>query len=85
MANSVVMRASVQEKKMHYPVMTERQIASRWKISLKTQKISVRLLPRKITCCGWPGRISLGKRAIAILYFEKAPTIPRYNLIINRV
>ena len=24
------------EKKMHYPVMTERQLAFRWKISLKT-------------------------------------------------
>jgi hypothetical protein len=36
MANSVVMGASVLEKKMHYPVMTERQVAFRWKISLKT-------------------------------------------------
>lgn len=35
-ASSVVMRASVLEKKMHYPVMTEKQIAARWKISLKT-------------------------------------------------
>lgn len=34
--NSVVMGASVLEKKMHYPVMTERQLAARWKISLKT-------------------------------------------------
>ena len=24
------------EKKMHYPVMTERQVAARWKVSLKT-------------------------------------------------
>ena len=24
------------EKKVHYPVMTERQIAVRWKVSLKT-------------------------------------------------
>jgi len=23
-----------QEKKMHYPVMTERQVAARWKVSL---------------------------------------------------
>ena len=30
------MGASVLEKKMHYPVMTERQLAARWKISLKT-------------------------------------------------
>lgn len=30
------MGSPVQEKKMHYPVMTERQIAFRWKISLKT-------------------------------------------------
>jgi len=30
------MGASVLEKKMHYPVMTERQLAFRWKISLKT-------------------------------------------------
>lgn len=30
------MGASVLEKKMHYPVMTERQVAFRWKISLKT-------------------------------------------------
>jgi len=36
MANSVVMGSSVLEKKMHYPVMTERQVAARWKISLKT-------------------------------------------------
>lgn len=36
MANSVVMGASVLEKEMHYPVMTERQAAARWKISLKT-------------------------------------------------
>ena len=36
MANSVVMGSSVREKKMHYPVMTERQVAVRWKISLKT-------------------------------------------------
>jgi predicted site-specific integrase-resolvase len=30
------MGPSVSEKKMHYPVMTERQVAARWKISLKT-------------------------------------------------
>ena len=30
------MGSSVLEKKMHYPVMTERQIAARWKVSLKT-------------------------------------------------
>jgi hypothetical protein len=36
MVNRVVMGESVQEKKMHYPVMTERQLALRWKISLKT-------------------------------------------------
>lgn len=30
------MGASVLEKKMHYPVMTERQIAARWRISVKT-------------------------------------------------
>ena len=30
------MGASVLEKKMHYPAMTERQLAARWKISLKT-------------------------------------------------
>jgi hypothetical protein len=30
------MGASVLEKKMHYPAMTERQLAFRWKISLKT-------------------------------------------------
>ena len=34
--NSVVMGSSVQEKKMHYPVMTEKQVADRWQISLKT-------------------------------------------------
>ncbi|NBO83576.1 MAG: hypothetical protein EBU75_12400 [Betaproteobacteria bacterium] len=34
MATRGVMGASVSEKKMHYPVMTERQLASRWKISL---------------------------------------------------
>ncbi|MBZ4186632.1 helix-turn-helix domain-containing protein [Thermomonas sp. RSS23] len=34
--NSVVMESSAEEKKMHYPVMTERQLAFRWKISLKT-------------------------------------------------
>jgi hypothetical protein len=36
MVNRVVMGESVQEKKMHYPVMTERQVAARWKLSLKT-------------------------------------------------
>ena len=30
------MGASVLEKKMHYPVMTERQLAARWQVSLKT-------------------------------------------------
>jgi hypothetical protein len=30
------MGASVLEKKMHYPVITEKQLAARWKISLKT-------------------------------------------------
>ena len=30
------MGTSVLEKKMHYPVMTEGQLALRWKISLKT-------------------------------------------------
>ena len=30
------MGASVLEKKMDYPVMTERQLAARWKNSLKT-------------------------------------------------
>jgi len=30
------MGSSALEKKMHYPVMTERQVAVRWKISLKT-------------------------------------------------
>jgi len=36
MAIRGVMGASVSEKKMYYPVMTERQLALRWKISLKT-------------------------------------------------
>jgi hypothetical protein len=36
MATRGVMGASLSEKKMHYPVMTERQLALRWKISLKT-------------------------------------------------
>ncbi|MGH8430442.1 MAG: hypothetical protein ACREUF_08570 [Solimonas sp.] len=35
-ANSVVMGAFAMEKKMHYPVMTEKQLATRWKISVKT-------------------------------------------------
>ena len=30
------MGASVQEKKMHYPVMTEKHLADRWQVSLKT-------------------------------------------------
>jgi HTH-type transcriptional regulator/antitoxin HigA len=34
--NSVVMGASVLERKMHYPVMAKRQVAFRWKFSLKT-------------------------------------------------
>ena len=29
------------ETKMHYPVMTEQQVAARWKVSLKTQVVSV--------------------------------------------
>lgn len=36
MGNSVVVGQSALEKKMHFPVMTERQVAARWKISLKT-------------------------------------------------
>jgi len=34
--NSFVMGSSVQEKKMHYPVMTEKHVADRWQVSLKT-------------------------------------------------
>ncbi len=30
------METSILEKKMHYPVMTERQVAARWNVSLKT-------------------------------------------------
>src|SRR3990167_11273524 len=30
------MGSSVQEKKMHYPVMTEKHVADRWQVSLKT-------------------------------------------------
>jgi hypothetical protein len=30
------MESSVQEKKMHYPVMTEKHVADRWQVSLKT-------------------------------------------------
>jgi hypothetical protein len=30
------MRAFAVEKKMHYPVMTEKQVAARWKVSPKT-------------------------------------------------
>jgi hypothetical protein len=30
------MGSSVQEKKMHYPVMTEKHLAERWQVSLKT-------------------------------------------------
>lgn len=30
------MGPSVQEKKMHYPAMTERLLADRWQVSLKT-------------------------------------------------
>ncbi len=30
------MGSSVQEKKMHYPVMTEKHLADRWQVSLKT-------------------------------------------------
>jgi hypothetical protein len=30
------MGSSVQEKKMHYPVMTEKQVADHWQVSLKT-------------------------------------------------
>lgn len=36
MAYSVVMGPSVSEQKLHYPVMTERQVAARWKIRQKT-------------------------------------------------
>ena len=35
-ANSVVIGVFALEKKMHYPVMTEKQLATRWKISVKT-------------------------------------------------
>jgi hypothetical protein len=35
-SNSVVMGPSVQEKKMHYPVMTEKYLADRWQVRLKT-------------------------------------------------
>jgi hypothetical protein len=34
--NSVVMASSVQEKKMHYPVITEKDVADRWQVSLQT-------------------------------------------------
>jgi hypothetical protein len=34
--NGVVIGAFALEKKMHYPVMTEKQLATRWKISVKT-------------------------------------------------
>lgn len=37
-ANSVVMEAFADEMKMHYPVMTEQQVAARWKVSLKTMR-----------------------------------------------
>jgi hypothetical protein len=30
------MGSSVQEEKMHYPVMTEKHLADRWQVSLKT-------------------------------------------------
>ena len=30
------MGASVQEQKTHYPVMTEKHVADRWQVSLKT-------------------------------------------------
>jgi hypothetical protein len=30
------MGSSVQEKKMHYPVVTEKHVADRWHVSLKT-------------------------------------------------
>ncbi len=32
------MEAFGEEMKMHYPVMTERQVATRWKVSLKTMR-----------------------------------------------
>jgi hypothetical protein len=38
MAKRVVMVAFGEETKMHYPVMTERQVAARWKVSLKTMR-----------------------------------------------
>jgi hypothetical protein len=37
-ANSVVMVTFAVETKMHYPVMTEQQVAARWKVSLKTMR-----------------------------------------------
>ncbi len=37
-ANSVVMVTFTVETKMHYPVMTEQQVAARWKVSLKTMR-----------------------------------------------
>ena len=35
-------------------------------VSVSAQKISVQLLPRRTTCCGWPGITNRGKRAIFI-------------------
>ena len=37
-ANSVVMVTFAVDTKMHYPVMTEQQVAARWKVSLKTMR-----------------------------------------------
>jgi hypothetical protein len=37
-ANSVVIVTFAVETKMHYPVMTEQQVAARWKVSLKTMR-----------------------------------------------
>jgi hypothetical protein len=34
--NSVVMESTVQEEKMHCPVVTEKHLADRWQVSLKT-------------------------------------------------
>ena len=50
-----------------------------------TWKISVRLLPRKITCCGWPGRINLGKRAICNSCCREILSILRWYSTINRL
>lgn len=36
MVNRVVMVGNCPGEKIHYPVMTEWQVAARWKLSLKT-------------------------------------------------